>query len=105
MQVLVGGSPAVAEVSTVVWQYRQSTPIPPTWCWWLNGTGCSRATPACVTYPERLISAIAKSDPTTRKRAPKMLTFERVLVLRWNVCGIGLPDDDSGVCGRSLSHA
>ena len=42
MQVLVGGMLAKLEVSTVVWQYRQSMPRPPTWCAWLNGTGCSR---------------------------------------------------------------
>ena len=40
-----GGMPALAETSTAVWQYRQSIPIPPTWCWWLKGTGCSRAWP------------------------------------------------------------
>ncbi len=30
MQVCVGGSPAKAEVSTELWQYRQSIPRPPT---------------------------------------------------------------------------
>src|SRR6266536_3035221 len=49
--------------------------------------------PAWVTYGERLISAMTNSDPATRKTAPKMLSFERVLVLRWNVCGIGLRDE------------
>ena len=48
MQVLVGGIPALADTSAVVWQYRQSIPIPPTWCWWLKGTGCPRTTPAPV---------------------------------------------------------
>src|SRR4029077_10091622 len=74
MQVLVGGMPAVADVSTVVWQYRQSTPMPPTWCWWLNGTGCSRATPAWVTYGERLSSTVTHKAPATRNSAPKMLS-------------------------------
>ena len=32
MQVLVGGRLANPEVSTVVWQYRQSSPSAPTWC-------------------------------------------------------------------------
>src|SRR5438552_273373 len=36
---------------------------------------------------------MANSDPTMRKSAPKMLSFERVLVLRWNVCGIGLQSE------------
>src|SRR5712691_7664499 len=37
---------------------------------------------------------MTNSDPTMRKRAPKIESFERVLVLRWNVCGIGLPDEN-----------
>src|SRR3569832_2189719 len=41
MQVETGGSPANDEVSTDVWQKRQSSPTSPTWCLWLNGTGCS----------------------------------------------------------------
>src|SRR5713101_11800 len=44
MHVSVGGTPANAEVSTDVWQYLQSMPSSPTWCLWLKGTGCSRAT-------------------------------------------------------------
>ena len=43
MQVSVGGSPAYAEVSTLVWQYRQSTPSSFTWCLWLNGIGWAGA--------------------------------------------------------------
>jgi hypothetical protein len=49
MQVLVGGIPAKPDVSTDVWQYRQSMPKAATWCWWLNGTGWGRTTPAYVT--------------------------------------------------------
>jgi hypothetical protein len=40
MQVCVGGIPADEEVSTAVWQYLQSIPSSPTWCLWLNCTGC-----------------------------------------------------------------
>jgi hypothetical protein len=40
---------ANAARSTVVWQYLQSIPIPPTWCWCENWTGWTRATPCCVT--------------------------------------------------------
>src|SRR5438552_2252103 len=61
-------------------------PMPPTWCWWLKGIGWSRTSPARVTYPERLISRMRYSAPATRKAAPKMLTFESVLVLRWKTC-------------------
>ena len=39
-------------------------------------------------------------EPTTRKIAPKMLSFERVLVLRWNVCGIFGFRTITQVCGR-----
>ena len=38
-QTFVVGTPAFDEVSTLAWQKRQSMPRPPTWCWWLNGTG------------------------------------------------------------------
>ena len=31
MHVFVGGIPAKEEFSTEVWQYRQSSPTPPTW--------------------------------------------------------------------------
>src|SRR5713226_5226958 len=44
MQVSVGGRPAKCDVSTLVWQYRQSMPSSFTWCLWLNGMGCSGAT-------------------------------------------------------------
>jgi hypothetical protein len=54
MQVVVGGMPANAEVSTEVWQYRQSIPTPPTWCAWLNGTGWERVIDCVVTYSERM---------------------------------------------------
>ena len=41
MHVWVSGIPASAVLVTVVWQYWQSMPNPPTWCWWLNGTAWS----------------------------------------------------------------
>jgi hypothetical protein len=85
MQVVVGGIPATAVDSAVVWQYRQSSPIPPTWWAWEKGTGCSRATPAWVTYEERLTSTVNHAAPAARKRAPKMLSRESVLVLWWKI--------------------
>src|SRR5204863_9954975 len=48
MHVLVGGIFANADSSTDVWQYRQSMPSPPTWCAWLNWTGCSTYMPWLV---------------------------------------------------------
>ena len=48
MQVFVGGTLAKAAFSTDVWQYRQSSPMAPTWCWWENWTGWTRATPCWV---------------------------------------------------------
>src|SRR4051812_26557669 len=53
MHVLVGGMPAKADVSTDVWQYRQSIPSSPTWCLWLNGTGWSTISFCPVRYPDR----------------------------------------------------
>ena len=44
MQVRVGGTLAKEEVSTEVWQYRQSIPRL-AWCLWLKGTGCSMDRP------------------------------------------------------------
>jgi len=82
MQVFVGGMPAGALSSTAVWQYRQSSPMPPTWCLWLKGTGCVRATKASVTYAERLISCTTQPSAATKNTNPKMLTFEIVFVLR-----------------------
>jgi hypothetical protein len=82
MQVSVGGMPANEVFSTVVWQYRQSIPSPATWCSWLKGTGCSRTTDCPVTYGDLKISATTNSPPVRRKRMPKMVTLERVLVLR-----------------------
>ena len=48
MQVAVDGIPANEDVSTVVWQYRQSMPSSPAWCLCENCTGCRRATNARV---------------------------------------------------------
>ena len=49
MHVFVGGMPANADVSTDVWQYRQSIPLPATCRSWLNWIGCARASNARVT--------------------------------------------------------
>ena len=43
MHISVAGSPAKCDVSTLVWQYRQSIPSSLTWCLWLKGMGCSGA--------------------------------------------------------------
>src|SRR5689334_14393854 len=72
MQVLVGGILANPLVSTDVWQYRQSKPIPPTWWAWLKGTGCSRDCIARVVKSERLEVSSAQpakaSSPATNTR-------------------------------------
>jgi hypothetical protein len=81
MHVSVGGSPAKDEVSTDVWQYRQSIPIPLTWCLWLNGTGWLRGTFTSVTYGESLISLATQVMPARIKTAPKTLTRAIVFVL------------------------
>src|SRR5262245_8901529 len=85
MHVLVGGMPAKAESSTEVWQKRQSMPSSATWCWWLNGTGCWRARPTLVAYEERTNIDTAQPAPASRKTAPKMLTLDSVLKLRWKI--------------------
>ena len=82
MHVSVGGMPANADVSTDVWQYRQSSPSPRTWCSWLNGTGWWRDVD-----PRRYVRRLKDQIPTNgsaitrRNRAPKMLTREIVFVL------------------------
>src|SRR5579859_8034001 len=81
MHVLVGGMPAKEEFSTEVWQYRQSMPKPPTWCSWLNGTGCWMGTLARVAYVEAFSSAHAQTRKATMKIPPKILKRERVFVL------------------------
>ena len=50
-----GGMPAKDDSSTELWQYRQSIPRPPTWCSWLNCTGCARTTSTPVWYGDRMI--------------------------------------------------
>src|SRR6516162_4329832 len=86
MHVFVDGTPANADCSTDVWQNRQSRPFPPTCRSWLNWMGCSRVTCACVTHDDRLILSNRPRSAATAKIAPKILTFEIVLVLRWKIC-------------------
>src|SRR5437868_11037793 len=88
MQVLVGGMPAKPDTSTEVWQYRQSIPSPPTWCAWLKGTGCGRATPAKVVYGERSSCSAVHRPTATTTSEPKIVKREIVLVLRWNIWAI-----------------
>ena len=73
MQVLVGGMPAEAAFSTVVWQYRQSMPSPPAWCWWLNCTGCSRTVSARVMYGERLSRSSVRPSVASKTTSATML--------------------------------
>jgi len=83
MQVFVGGRPANAVSSTDEWQYRQSMPRPPTWCLWLKGTGCTTTTWAPVTCGDLAIWPITVATAASMKTAPKILTLEIVLKLRW----------------------
>src|SRR5689334_4287715 len=89
MQVFVGGMPANDDFSTEVWQYRQSMPLPPTCRSWLNWMGCSRATWTSVTHGDALTRSNSQSSAATAKTAPKILSLEMVLVLRWKICDIG----------------
>src|SRR6185295_10294714 len=93
MQVFVGGMPAKAESSTLEWQKRQSSPMSCTWCLWLNGTGCSRATSTCVVYDERRRRSQAHAPPARKNSAPKIETFESVLKLGWKIWGIARGSD------------
>src|SRR4051812_8102072 len=51
--------------------------------------GCSRATWTSVTQGDALTRSNSQRRAATAKTAPKMLTFEMVLVLRWKICDIG----------------
>ena len=82
MQVFVGGMPANAEVSTDVWQYRQSMPLPPTCRAWLNCTGWVLISFWVVTHPELSMAFIERSTRPTTSRPPKILSLARVLALR-----------------------
>src|SRR5438477_12267402 len=64
-------------------------PKSPAWCSWLKGTGWIRAIPASVVYGERARTIMTQPKAVTMKIAPKMLTFESVLVLRWKIWGTG----------------
>src|SRR5512135_2766705 len=52
MHVLVGGIPANDDVSTDVWQYRQSMPLAPACRSWLNWMGWVRGSNARVVHGE-----------------------------------------------------
>ena len=88
MHVSVGGIPANDDVSTDVWQYRQSIPRPRTWCSWLNGTGCV-ADHADLRLVGRANDQV-RQDHQAEERTPppKMLTRDRVLALGWKICTI-----------------
>src|SRR5215203_7069481 len=55
-----------------------------TWCLWLNGTGCSRATCASVIHGERLTVLQAHVSAASANTAPKIDTLEKAFVLGWN---------------------
>src|SRR5690348_1098799 len=66
-------------------------PLPATWRSWLNWIGCSRGTRASVTHGERFTSSKMPRSAATKNTAPKILTREIVLALRWKICGIVEP--------------
>src|SRR5262245_48528444 len=51
--------------------------------------GCSRATWTCVTHGDAFTRSKSQSSAATANTAPKMLSLEKVLVLRWKICDIG----------------
>jgi hypothetical protein len=75
----------VADVSTEVWQYRQSIPSPPTWCSWLKGIGCVSVMPLRVVYPERSTIMKTPRSKAATNTADKIEIFESVFVLRWKI--------------------
>src|SRR5690554_4883715 len=91
MHVCVGGKPAFADRSTAVWQYRQSMPSSPTWCLWLNGTGCSRATFCPVLYEDRQSASRPNSPPPAASARPTTLTLARTLVYERKTCDMESP--------------
>src|SRR5689334_7824268 len=88
MHLLLGGTPAKEATSTNVWLQQQSMPRSRTSRSMLIGTGCIRATSTLVTYDERASTSSAHAKKARMISAPKMLTFESVLKLRWKIWGI-----------------
>src|ERR1700704_2378383 len=60
-------------------------PMAPTWCWWENWTGWTRATPCCVVYGERFNASNSHPRKAMKNTAPKTDTREIVFVLRWKI--------------------
>src|SRR4051812_14601733 len=58
----------------------------PTWCWWENWTGWTRATPWRVKDGERLIASKNQNMRATKNTAPKTDPREIVFVLGWKIC-------------------
>ncbi len=102
MQVLVAGMPAYDERSTVVWQYRQSIPSTPTWCSWLNGTGCSRIVPAAVPYEERvkIRQSHIRKGPVANPMT--METRETAFAHRGKTWGMDIPTSEKPDDGPAL---
>src|SRR5581483_12028529 len=75
-------------------------PSPQTWCWWLNGTGCSCGTLTPVRYVDwKKPPATAPTTPSN-KIIPPIETREIVLVLGWKICGI-VAEPSSSLAGSS----
>src|SRR5947209_6628230 len=69
-------------------------PRPLTWCSWLNGIGWARVMPMLVTYEERATTESPHPRPARMNTAPKIVTREIVLKLRWKICGTTSPPVD-----------
>ena len=83
MQVLVGGMPANDEVSTDVWQYRQSMPSSPTpRCRVAELRRLFDELVGARTYDERPRITMSPIRPPPRRSPPAILTFARTLALR-----------------------
>ena len=67
-------------------------PSPPTWCWWLNGTDCVRATPRQLVYGDLCTCSATKKNAATATTLSAMDILEIVFVLRWNTWAIYPPD-------------
>ena len=66
-------------------------PIEPTWCAWLKGTGCSRASPWRVAHAESAISSHAHTPRTPMVITVRMiLTRAKEFELELKICGIAI---------------
>ena len=87
MQIAVDGMPALADFSTLVWQYRQSMPRPVTWCLWLNGTGWSGVRATTSQYCERAKAKAPPKRATATTSAPSATARNQVSAVLEKICG------------------